>query len=130
MPEDYKPVVPGMLDKLVNQEAVPSILAFDVLVCNWDRAEDRYMTVQRVVPTLDMYQLFMIDHSVALGGTSSDIVTWLAEDKETERYLSRPVHLLRRIGSWDDFEPFLGPNSFANSPWSASLQVDDVEPPC
>ncbi len=107
MPEDYKPVMPEMLDKLVNPEVIPSILAFDVFVCNWDRAEDRNMIVQKVAPTLDMYQLFIIDHSVALGGTSNDMVAWLAQHKDTERYLRAPMHLLRRIESLDDFEPFL-----------------------
>jgi hypothetical protein len=104
---DPKPLVPSTFGKLVNPEAIPSVLAFDVFVCNWDR-KDENLLVQKVDPKMEMYELFMIDHSAAMGGDcSGDIVHWLNSDKDTKSYLERPSHLLGCIESLQDFEPFL-----------------------
>lgn len=106
LPEDYKPLVGEKLGKLANPEVIPSILAFDVFICNWDR-KDENMVLQKVSPTIDMYQLFIIDHSAALCGVYQSIDAWLRTNKATERYLTVPTELLGRVKSWEDFEPFL-----------------------
>lgn len=121
MPEDYKPLVGEKLGKLENPEV---ILAFDVLICNWDRKEEN-MVLQKVSPTIDMYQLFMIDHSAALCGVYQSVDAWLATDKVTERYLTVPTELLGRVKSWEEFEPFL--SKLENlPPQEVSAIVDSV----
>lgn len=104
MPLDSKPLIPEKLDKLVNPGDIAGILAFDVLVCNWDRHEGN-LILQRESPTMDRYRLKMIDHSVALGGRRRNIEEWIVEDKETTRYLEKPTPLLGRIESLEDFDP-------------------------
>lgn len=103
MPHDSKPLIPAKSDRLENPNDIPGVLAFDVLVCNWDRHEDNII-LQRVLATIERYRLIMIDHSVCLGGMERDIEEWLKEPKDPRYYLSKPSSLLDRIESWHDFD--------------------------
>ncbi|MBA7678366.1 hypothetical protein ES703_86640 [subsurface metagenome] len=107
---DAKSFEPGMEIKLTNANAIPGMLAFDVLLGNRDRHRGNVL-FQRPSPNLDRYTFYLIDHSHALIGDMPDMETFtqfLEQHNDPTPFLqAAPEQLRALVSDWADFDPWL-----------------------
>lgn len=107
---DAKSFEPGMEAKITNANAIPGMLAFDVLVCNRDRHGGNVL-LQRPSPNLDRYTFYLIDHSHALIGDMPNmkaLTQFLDNHHDPAPFLQvAPMQLRALVSGWDDFDPWL-----------------------
>lgn len=107
---DAKSFEAGMEAKLTNANAIPGMLAFDVLVCNRDRHGGNVL-LQRPSPNLDRYTFYLIDHSHALIGdmpSMGTLMEFLDRHHDPNSFLQvAPLQLRALVSDWADFDPWL-----------------------
>lgn len=108
--DDAKSFEPSMEANLTNADAIPGMLAFDVLLCNRDRHGGNVL-LQRPSPSLDRYTFCLIDHSHALIGDMPNmeaLIQFLKRHHEPDPFLQvAPPGLRELITNWADFDPWL-----------------------
>lgn len=108
--DDAKSFEPGIEAKLTNANAVPGMLAFDVLLCNRDRHRGNVL-LQRPSPSLDRYTFSLIDHSHALIGDMPNmeaLIQFLRRHYDPAPFLQvAPLELRQLVTGWADFDPWL-----------------------
>ena len=57
------------IQKIVNEDKVPGMIVFDILVCNGDRSTNNSL-ITPLNPTTREYQYVMMDHSHCFGGSN------------------------------------------------------------
>lgn len=108
--DDAKSFEPGMEAKLTNTNAIPGMLALDVLLCNRDRHRGNVL-LQRPSPSLDRYTFYLIDHSHALIGDMPNmeaLMQFLRGHRDPDPFLQVvPLELRKLVSDWADFDPWL-----------------------
>jgi hypothetical protein len=103
---EFRTLSDKVVSRLTNLDQVPSLIAFDIYVCNQDR-HDANIVIQKVSPVLDRFAFWLIDHGHALAGPYASASQFTGDNHDASRYLRHNAILREQVRSYSDFKPFL-----------------------